>query len=219
MFNPNEITLIHLSFNFLVKQLSGQTQFDFQAIQRVSLTNEAVGGERFHIKIPQVREGFLANAGTNKLVSQYANVNLEASDIGEPAIYNWYDQNGTLIYTGKDFTFLAEFTEKYKLEVIATSDGYKDYDEVEVKVKRYEIVSIYPNPARSRNVNIRYNVSSAGSAYLILSPQDGSIHNHYLLDTSSNNVNIEVSNLPHGVYNVILVCDGVARDVKHLIIN
>jgi len=62
-------------------------------------------------------------------------------------------------------------------------------------------------------------VSSAGSAYLILSPPDGSIHNHYLLDTSSNNVTIEVSNLPHGVYNVILVCDGAARDIKHLIIN
>jgi len=219
MFSPNEINLIHLSFNFLIRQLSGQTQFDFQAIQRVSSTNEAVGGERFYIKIPKVRDGFLANAGNDKLVSQYANVNLEASDIGEPAIYNWYDQNGTLIYTGKDFTVSAEFTEKYKLEVIATIDGFKDYDEVEIKVKLYEIISIYPNPARSRSVNIMYNARSAGSAYLILSPPDGSIHNHYLLDTSLNNVNIEVSNLPHGMYNVILVCDGVARDIKHLIIN
>lgn len=217
MFHPNEMRLMHFSFNFLVNQLSGQTQFDYQAIQKVSFTNEAIGGERFHIKIPG-REGFYADAGNDQLVSQYTEVDLEASDIGEPAIYNWYDQNGNLIYTGKDFTVSAEVTEKYKLEVIATNDGFKDYDEVEVKVKLYELFTMYPNPA-SDNVTITYNASSAGSAYLILTQPYSSVQNQYLLDTSLSETSIDVSYLSTGVYSVILMCNGEAKDVKNLIIN
>ncbi|MFA7446606.1 MAG: tyrosinase family protein [Flavobacteriaceae bacterium] len=164
-FSPNEFTLMSVGFNFLSRQVSGQTDFSYLAIQRNNADSSVVGGETYKIKVPG-RQGFYANAGNDRLVSQYANIDLEAEDIGEPAIYNWYDQNGNLIYTGKDFTVSAEITEKYKLEVIAT-DGLKDYDEVEVKVKLYELFSMYPNPANS-NVSITYNASSAGSAYLIL---------------------------------------------------
>src|SRR5690606_19553754 len=215
-FSPNEFTLMSVGFNFLSRQVSGQTDFSYLAIQRNNADSSIVGGETYKIKVPG-RQGFYANAGNDRLVSQYTDVDLEAEDIGEPAIYNWYDQNGNLIYTGKDFTVSAEITEKYKLEVIAT-DGLKDYDEVEVKVKLYELFAMYPNPA-SDNVTITYNASSAGSAYLILQQPYSSVQNQYLINTSLNETSINVSTLPTGVYSVILVCDGTTVDIKSLVVH
>lgn len=215
-FDPNEKQLVHFSFNFLSEQLSGQNNFDYQVIQRHTLTNEAIGGERFHIKIPG-RDGFYANAGTDQLVSQYANVNLSAIDIGEDAIYNWYDSEGELVYTGMDFTVSADITEKYKLEVIAKSDGVKDYDEIEITVKEFELLSISPNPA-SNIANVQYKANTAQSAYIILQKPYTNIQNQYILNISNSEININVSGLEQGVYSVILVCDGIARDVKTLVV-
>jgi hypothetical protein len=216
LFAPNERGLLHVSFNFLVKKLSGQPEFDYRVIQRKSLSNEIVGGETYHIKI-KGREGFYANAGNDLLVSQHDNINLNANDIGEPAIYNWYDSDGNLIYTGKDFSVSAEITEKYKLEVIALADGVKDYDEIEIKVKDAEIVAMSPNPA-STSATITYKIVNASSAYLILTRPYSGQQNQYIVNTSLNSTSINVSSLTSGVYSVILVCDGVAKDVKSLII-
>lgn len=216
LFDPKEQTLIHVSFNFLSKKLSGQAEFDYNVIQRKSLTDETIGGEKYHVTIPG-REGFYANAGTDQLVSQNTDLLLSADDIGESAIYNWYDSENNLIYTGKDFSVSAEMTEKYKLEVIAISDGVKDYDEIEIKVKEGEIVMMSPNPA-STYANIQYKIINANSAYLILTrPYSGS-QNQYIINPSLNTTAINVSNLTSGVYSVILMCDGVAKDVKSLII-
>lgn len=216
LFAPNERGLLHVSFNFLAKKLSGQSEFDYRVIQRKSLTNAIVGGETYHIKI-KGREGFYANAGSDLFVSQHDNINLNANDIGESAIYNWYDSDGNLIYTGKDFSVSAEITEKYKLEVIALADGVKDYDEIEVKVKDAEIVTMSPNPANT-NATIEYKIVNASSAYLILSRPYTSTQNQYIINPTLNQTTINVSGLATGVYTVILVCDGVAKDVKSLII-
>ena len=216
LFSPNERGLLHVSFNFLTKKISGQTEFDYRVIQRKSLTNAIVGGETYHIKIPG-REGFYANAGSDLLVSQNTNVDLSANDIGEGAIYNWYDSDGNLIYTGKDFSVSAEITEKYKLEVIALADGVKDYDEIEIKVKDAEIINMSPNPANSQ-ATIEYKIVNANSAYLIVTRAYSNIQNQYILNPTLNNTSINVSDLPTGIYSVILVCDGIAKDVKSLII-
>ena len=216
LFSPNERGLLHVSFNFLTKKISGQTEFDYRVIQRKSLTNEIVGGETYHIKIPG-REGFYANAGSDLLVSHNTNVDLSANDIGEGAIYNWYDSEGNLIYTGKDFSVSAEITEKYKLEVIALADGVKDYDEIEVKVKDGEIITMSPNPANTLST-IEYKIVNASSAYLILSRPYSGTQNQYIINPTINQTTINVSGLTTGVYSVILVCDGVAKDVKSLII-
>ena len=57
---------------------------------------------------------------------------LSTLDIGKPAIYNWYNQHGNLVFVGKDFEMPATNEQRYRLEVIALSDGYKDYDEVTI---------------------------------------------------------------------------------------
>jgi hypothetical protein len=215
-FRANEQYLAHVSFHFLADKLSGQREFYFQAIQRNTLTKEPVGGEKFHIKIPG-RDGFFANAGIDLLVSRYSKVNLKAMDIGEPATYNWYDEAGNLIHSGKELSVSADVTEKYKLEVIAKRDGVKDYDVVEVKVKSHEIVAISPNPANN-NVLVKYKLSGAKSAYLILQRPYASIQNQYILNLSQSQTTVNVSGLARGTYSVILVCDGTATDVKSLVV-
>ena len=216
LFAPNERGLLNVSFNFLAKKLSGQPEFDYRVIQRKSLSNQIVGGETYHIKI-KGRDGFYANAGNDLIVSQHQNINLNANDIGEPAIYNWYDSEGNLIYTGKDFSISADISEKYKLEVIALADGVKDYDNIEITVKDAEIVNMSPNPS-STTATIEYKIVNASSAYLILSRPYSNQQNQYIINPTLNTTTIDVSNLTSGVYSVILMCDGLPKDVKSLII-
>lgn len=90
--------------------------------------------------------------------------------------------NDSLIYTGKDFTVSPEITKQYKLEVIATADGLKDYDEVNVKVKEHEILSMSPNPA-SNNFTINYKATNASSGYFMISQPYGT-SNNYIFDVN-----------------------------------
>lgn len=213
-FLPKEFTLMSVGFNFLSRQVTGQTDFSYLAIQRNNADNLIVGGETYKIKVPG-REGFYANAGGDRTLSEGQSTELNAYDIGEPAIYNWYDAEGNLVYTGQNFSVSPEFTQKYKLEVIAT-DGLKDYDEIEVKIKEFEILSISPNPASS-NVTINYKASTASSAYLMVTQPYG-VSNNYILDLSQNSKTIDVSAYNTGMYIVALVCNGQIVDTRNLII-
>ncbi len=214
-FEPGQLGLLHVSFNFLAKQLSGQKVFDFDMEQHEHATGKLIGGERYHILVPG-REGFYADGGGDKVISEGDEVELGAYDIGEAAIYNWYGPDGTLIFTGKDMTVSPEITKKYKLEVIATVDGVKDYDEVSVKVKEFEIISLSPNPS-SDQVTVEYKANNATSAYLMVSMPYGAQYN-YILDVTQDNTTIDVSGFQPGAYSVILVCNGQGGDTETLIV-
>ena len=62
------------------------------------------------------RNPFIADAGGDKIVDSNEPITISASDINEPAIYNWYDSNGNLIFQGKDLEIANAVTDKYKLE-------------------------------------------------------------------------------------------------------
>lgn len=120
----------------------------------------------------------------------------DAAQINEAAVYNWYDLEGNLIYTGPDLTVSPEVTKTYKLEIITDTDGYKDYDQVQVTVN--------------------YIVDEATSAYLMVVSTVTGISNNYILDTNETSININVSNYSSGFYTVALVCDGEIVDSKNL---
>lgn len=69
-------------------------------------------------------------------------VTLMVDEINEEAVYNWYDAQGELIYTGTSLTVVADIAKTYKLEVIADEDGFKDYKEVEVTLNPHQLTSI-----------------------------------------------------------------------------
>ena len=167
-FSTNERDLLHVGFNFLTREVSDKNEFGFNVIQRNHVDNAILGGEAYTIYKTQ-RKQFIANAGSDKEIELLNNTTLSAYQIAEQATYNWHDEDGNLVYTGKDFTVSPELSTKYKLEVIASADGFKDYDEVEVKVKEFSINSISPNPSNSI-INIDYKAINASSAYMMITP-------------------------------------------------
>ncbi len=215
-FLPHEQNLAKVGVNFLADQLSGQPTFTFRALQRHSSTGALVGGETFTVNVPG-RPGFWADAGEDKMVRAGDSTQVNAYDIGEAAVYNWYDMHGELIYSGIDVVLSPELTQHYTLEVIAEADGVKSYDDLEVVVTEAYIESISPNPASGQAV-VTYTVGSASSAYLVMSMPYGGSYN-YILDTQASEQTIPLAGITPGYYSVILVSDGVAVDNHQLIVH
>jgi hypothetical protein len=215
-FNANETGTLRLDFNFLTKELTDKTNYAYHVIQKDAETGQIIGGETFIInKNPRTK--FEAEADDKEVDLNQA-ITISAEDINEPAIYNWYDNDGNLIYQGKDLQIANAISEKFKLEVISTIDGFKDYTEVEVTLKPSTLENIVPNPA-TNNVLVSYKLNSVNSAYLMVIGYYGSngTSNNYILYTNSSETNLNVSNYPSGFYTVALVVNGEIVDAKTLI--
>ena len=168
----------------------------------------------YEIKKSLSRIPFYANAGADIYALHGDPIILKAADISDPAIYNWYDPVGNWVCTGMNFPTIALNEQKYKLEVIAESDGYKDYDEVWVKIVPGRIESIHPNPA-TNYVEVTCAYNNVSSAFITISDQSGRIYADYPLSISPQSVNISLGSiyLP-GTYTVTLICDGQIADSK-----
>ena len=220
LINADQIATLRLDFNFLTEELTDKTTYTYHVIQKDAETGEIIGGETFTIN-KNPRDSFEADAGGDKEVNLNESITINAEDINEPAIYNWYDSRGNLVYQGKDLQISSAVAEKFKLEVISTVDGFKDYTEVEVKIKPNKpntLENIAPNPA-SNNVVVSYNLNGASSAYLMVIGYYGSngTSNNYILDVNSSEINLNVSNYPNGLYTVALVVNGKIVDATTLI--
>jgi subtilisin family serine protease len=213
--SANTIGTVHVSFNFLTKEQTNKRKFVYRLLQKVSSTNEIIGGETFEIR-RNPRPIFTADAGANTEAEKNEPITISAAQINEAAIYNWYDPEGNLIHTGKDLTITTAITKKYKLEIISDIDGYKDYDEVEVTVNPYKLESIAPNPA-SNQVAINYDATGAGSAYLMVLDLTTGSSSNYILDTNQVISTLDISNYTIGQHSIVLVCDGEIQNAKTLV--
>lgn len=214
--NANELGTVYLSFNFLTQETTVKNNYRYHVIQKDASTGEIMGGETFEIK-KKPRNLFTASAGNDLEIDKDETVILTAEDIFEAAIYNWYDEDGNLTYTGKEFEVSPEITKRYKLEVI-TEDGFKDYSEVEVKVHPYKLINLLPNPANSQ-VQINYDIENSSSAYIIVTGVTNGVSNNYVLNINSTQTTINLNNYQSGHYIITLVCDGQIVDSKNLIKN
>jgi hypothetical protein len=71
---------------------------------------------------------------------------------------------------------------QYKLEVIALSDGYKDYTDMEVSLNPNTLGTISPNPS-SDQVIITYKINQGDATYLAITGFYGSnTSNNYIID-------------------------------------
>lgn len=105
----------------------------------------------------------------------------------------------------------------YTLEVIAHDDGFKDYDEKVVTIKKYYIETIFPNPSNNQgNLTVNYEASTANSAHLNITNVTTNITSTTILNPSQTSISISASTLIAGTYQVYLVCDGITKDSKTL---
>jgi hypothetical protein len=218
LYEAGEWDTLYLSFNFLTDEVTGKSSFEYHLIQK-NAEGEAVGGEVYQIVRDPERPHFDADGDS------YENADDEtvllASDIGEPAIYNWYTLEGKLLHSGKEFVFIPEMPGDYLLEVIAEADGHKDYFKLTLSVNaaQDQIVSLSPNPA-TNTVTVQYQINNnASSASLNIASFFGSISNNYPIDLTNTNLNVNLEGYPPGHYAVILSIDGQDVHAKQLVIN
>jgi hypothetical protein len=218
-FEAREVGTANLTFNFLTEELTNKSKFVYHVIQKDSQTGKVIGGETYIInKSP--RSVFIADAGDDKEIDRNEPITISAAQINEAAIYNWYDLEGNLIYQGKDLTVQADVAKKYKLEVIATNDGFKDYSDVEVTLKPSSLKLINPNPAYL-NVTVSYKLNTSETSYLMIIGcyATTGTTNNYILDENSTQTTINIENYPSGFYTIALICNGQIVDAKTLIKN
>src|SRR5690606_19024985 len=218
-FEPHQIDLLTLNFNFLTSEITDKDQFIYNVVQK-DLQGNVVGGETYEIRKNNSRTLFFADVAGETEVNKNEPVVLIAESINEPAIYNWYNDEGELVYEGIDFTTSVAMGKEYKLEVIALSDGYKDYSDVALTLKPNAIETIYPNPATADVITVDYKINEGTSAYLsITGTYMSNVSNNYILDTNQEQIAINVSNYPLGAYIITLVTDGNISDSENLSIH
>ena len=209
-FEPHELGLLDLQFHF--------DQPAYCSVFQINATSgEIIGGKTFQVNETHRFYSFQANAGKDIYADKGEMIQLNAEEVDEPALYNWYDQNDSLIYEGISFMTSVSMAQKYKLEVVALADGFKDSAEVNVKLKPNKIVSIYPNPA-SNDIMVSYKLNEAETAYISVSNYYFTgLYDNYILDVNSQSKMLSVNRYTTGVYVVTLICDGVVADIKTFI--
>lgn len=224
-FPANKRIPIYIGFSFLSDEILPneiQTEYPYHILQKYSTDDPALGDNWMggvHFKINREnRDGFDADAGPDKEIYKNEDITIYANQIGEAATYNWYNSEGELIYTGQNLTISPDMTAEYELEVIALSDGVKDYDDVEVIVNNSRLNNISPNPA-TEQITVEYETENTNSAYLIILGMNNFLaSNNYILDTNLSQTTINISAYPTGLYTIALVCDGQIVDAQALMV-
>ena len=141
---------------------------------------------------------------------------LKAKEVDEPALYNWYDENGNLAFIGQEFHLPINHTNKYKLEVVAKLDNYKDYDEIDIN-SAYGITSLSPNPAESEVVVTYYLPNNIGNnTYIGITSISGTNMKKY--SANKNSTTLDLTTFTTGSYVVSLFYKNEIIDSKMLII-
>ena len=79
------------------------------------------------------------------------------------------------------------------------------------KVKEHELTTVSPNPA-VYNTSITYRLTNPTSAYLVLSMPYSNVNNQYILNAAGSQTTLDLSTVPTGIYQLVLVVNGVAVD-------
>lgn len=212
---PGESGLLELTFNFLTKELTNKEMYEYNIFQRDKNTNEIIGGANILIR-KENRTPFFANV---EIINNSNSTKLIADEIGESAIYNWYDIDDNLIYSGLEFILNPIGNNNYKLEIISNLDGFKDYKELEISENNsFSIDSIFPNPTNS-TVTIYYNAENSSSANLILSNISKGTSENFILNTNEHEATLDLTGYSTGIYVVTLVCNDIVIESRNLIKN
>lgn len=197
----NVIGTVTLSVNFLADNVTDKNNFDVK-ITQYEEGNTLLGGETFLISKDYNREiESLINT-----VNSGSNTVLKSSNTYPNTVYNWYNSQNQLLYSGSDFTINSSVSALYKLEVLSLEDGFKDYSEIIITGNTNNTLNIYPNPTNSV-LNVDYDLQG-GSGYLNITKIDNSVSNNYILNNANNTITIDVTNYSNGYYNIAIIKNG-----------
>ena len=89
---------------------------------------------------------------------------------------------------------------------------------MEVKVTPYKLITMWPNPANSE-ITISFDIANSSSAYIVITNINNNVSNNYILNTSTSQKTINLTNYSSGQYSVTLIVNGQIIDSKNLIKN
>src|SRR5690606_27363620 len=161
----NVIGTVTLSVNFLADNVTDKNDFDIKITQYVD-GNNLLGGETFLISKDYNRE----IESMIDAVNSGSSTVLKSSNIYPYTVYNWYDSQNQLLYSGSDFTITSSVSALYKLEVLSLEDGFTDYSEIVITGSTNNTLNVYPNPTNSV-LNVDYDLQG-GSGYINITKID-----------------------------------------------
>ena len=207
-----------VQINFLTQEYSEKDRYEY-IIEQYNAKGEYQNGLMMIVDKTLRSKLFFAEGGEDVIVKENTTITLSAEDIGEDAVYNWYNASGTLVSSGQNISVTSSTTEKYTLEVIAKADGYKDYDSVYVIRTLGNIVGISPNPISGHTV-VTYNLaSSVSDASIIVTNSSGLVVYSSAINVAVTTHTLNLQNLVAGQYSVRLVsATGEVLDSKTLIV-
>ncbi|MEX1187825.1 MAG: M64 family metallopeptidase [Bacteroidia bacterium] len=213
---------MYVSVNFLTQERTSKELFNLSVKQILDDTTQRVlGGEMYAFMPDPSRPYFTANAGPDQEVVVGTVYESKASTLSETAIYNWYNLNGNRLSTGSVFSDTASSagSETFNLELIATTDGYKDYDQVTITKKLGRITSVVPNPISTGTLAIAYKVSStATSPKIRIVNISTSAFTEHTISTGTGTLNIDISAYTSGAHSILLICNSTTVDDELLVV-
>ena len=220
---PEELYLLEAEVNFFTQEKPENNEFVFDIAEYVDDEKggkELIGGETYiAIRNSERDSYFKAKAVDDKTVLPAEPVSFRAEPISEDAVYTWFDQKGDTVARGLNLTVTPTSTQHYKLEVVATADGFKDYDSVRVTVRNGAIVSLSPNPTDNQlTITYRLAAGITNATIEISDVQNLSVQS-YPVTAAATAKTVSLAGLTAGTYVVKLIINGETVDTQQVIKN
>ncbi len=220
---PEELYLLEAEVNFFTQENPENNEFVFDIAEYVDDEKEGkelIGGETYiAIRNPERDSYFKAKAVDDKTVLPAEPVSFRAEPISEDAVYTWFDQKGDTVAHGLNLTVTPTSTQHYKLEVVATADGFKDYDSVRATVRNGAIVSLSPNPTDNQlTITYRLAAGITNATIEISDVQNLSVQS-YPVAAAATAKTVSLAGLTAGTYVVKLIINGETVDTRQVIKN
>ena len=220
---PEELYLLEAEVNFFTQEEPENNEFMFDIAEYIDNEKEGkelIGGETYiAIRNPERGSYFKAKALDDKTVLPAEPVSFRAEPISEDAVYTWFDQKGDTVAHGLNLTVTPTSTQHYKLEVVATADGFKDYDSVRATVRNGAIVSLSPNPTDNQlTITYRLAAGITNATIEISDVQNLSVQS-YPVTAAATAKTVSLAGLTSGTYVVKLIINGETVDTRQVIKN
>jgi subtilisin family serine protease len=198
---------------FLTQRPSLENTFEFDLIETLD-DDFIVGGE--HYLFTRIPDNMRALANNTETIVQGESLELQSLNSESNVSYGWYN-NEQQIDSTQTTIVLPQTSTTYVLEVIRDENGNKDYDTVNVVVKKGMITAINPNPANDL-ITITYKLGTDVSAATFkITNSIGVVVATASADVQLTEKQIYIGSFPTGNYLVELVSNNEVIDSKTII--
>lgn len=209
--NKHEGGYIAFNCNYLAQNAitsDKRTEFDVMVVDEA--TGRVLGGETFVI----TQDARPAINPDIEIRQNGSDVLLEAINVSEDVVYEWYDKDGILVGKGQTFKMPAGSSKSdYTVRVEARTDGAISYSKAVAPV----LSSIKSVDARSRKdaVIVTFDRPTAGQVTLRVASSSGNMPiSDYTVPGSVTTYDIPSAGMSSGIYQVTLVVDGQVTGMK-----